>query len=464
MENVEPYTAEELRELLQDRKSHDSIQVELPTGVKWEVPGDFYEDNPETYPYVYDHDKWEDEQGFEIRRDYLNHVEMEHHLLVTDAFASVFRQDPQTDKESSVPEVNEFFQTLLETPDFLNTRNLTKGNKMASRLAAVPIAEELIRLVKKTEEENGPEECRKEGMELEVFAAVGKAVRRAEQDVETYQSVSRAIGMEEGTAETMNVNQVKYLMNIVRHNETVKQIMQRAGRFRLAAQQAQRQRSLHGQDEMVGFELEGELSRALPMELAKLEDEDYEYDVLRRFVERQLMCREFRGVENKNRGPIVLLIDESGSMSGERIINAKAFGLAMYYIARHQKRPMVIIPFSGSFTAYVNPKPSEVMKWLQLFMNGGTVLGPPLQETIRQLNEHSFLKGKADVIIVSDGDVNLDIFTEKEYKAAAKQHNVRTTSIIIQSQPGRLADISDEVHIVNGIEVGTEAVNRCFSI
>ena len=147
-----------------------------------------------------------------------------------------------------------------------------------------------------------------------------------------------ACGNEAGAGGATSLAEVRARFDRVQRSTRLRIIMELAGRFRLAAQAAQRRKVIHGRDDVVGVVMDNDLGRILPHELAALDDPDLEYDVLRRYLERGLMCREYRGVEARNRGPIFICIDESISMDGRSIALAKAFALGMGWIAQHQNR------------------------------------------------------------------------------------------------------------------------------
>jgi Mg-chelatase subunit ChlD len=75
-----------------------------------------------------------------------------------------------------------------------------------------------------------------------------------------------------------------------------------------------------------------------------LECED---DVLRRLVERQVLSRDYRASEPVGKGPIIVAVDQSGSMEGEPVHTAKALALAMAWIARQQHRWAALVAYSG---------------------------------------------------------------------------------------------------------------------
>src|SRR5439155_16101755 len=137
------------------------------------------------------------------------------------------------------------------------------------------------------------------------------------------------------------------LFKRVRSNPTLKRICELAGRYRRVAQSKQRLKATHGYDDLVGVTLDGEVGRLLPHELAKLAVEEFELDAMRRLAERQLMCRLYQAVEPVAKGPILVVVDESGSMAGQKVHTAKALALALAWVARQQRRWAGLVAFSG---------------------------------------------------------------------------------------------------------------------
>ncbi|OWK34670.1 hypothetical protein FRUB_10641 [Fimbriiglobus ruber] len=77
----------------------------------------------------------------------------------------------------------------------------------------------------------------------------------------------------------------------VRGDPALWRICDLAGRFRRVAQSKQRQKAVHGLDDVVGVETGGDVGRLLPAELARLVVPELELDALRRIVEKQALCR-----------------------------------------------------------------------------------------------------------------------------------------------------------------------------
>lgn len=113
-----------------------------------------------------------------------------------------------------------------------------------------------------------------------------------------------------------------------------------------------------GPSEVRGLELGRELSRVLAAELSWLADPDTEYVFWHRYLTGQLMQLELdqelirakdpsRVPVGQGRGPIVLLLDTSGSMRGEPELLSKAVALAVLRLALTQKRRCLLVAFGA---------------------------------------------------------------------------------------------------------------------
>jgi uncharacterized protein with von Willebrand factor type A (vWA) domain len=138
----------------------------------------------------------------------------------------------------------------------------------------------------------------------------------------------------------------------VGHSQKLQQIAAVCGRLTRLALQQQRTRVKHSPDEITSIAIGSEIERLLPSEIALLADADLEDLFYFRFAERGLMQYDLIGHEPEGQGPIIIAIDESGSMTTDYggmtgQVWSKAVMLALLSIARLQKRDLAVIHFSG---------------------------------------------------------------------------------------------------------------------
>ena len=280
------------------------------------------------------------------------------------------------------------------------------------------------------------------------------------------------IGSQDGETSSMNIDQMKEMFRKMKSSRHLHQILERAGAWRRAARAAQQRKTSHGYDDMVGTEMSGDIGRILATELAQLGDEDLEPEILRRIAEHQALSYQYEGVEDKSKGPIVVCVDESGSMGGQRIVEAKAMALAMAWIAKSQNRFCALVSFSASADGrlcVLRPghwDQNALMQWLGDFIGGGTTCRVPLATVPFKYwdNEISAPKGKTDMFILTDGYLEVSTGKRDAFNEWKEQEQVRCTTIGIGTGAEPLQEVSNEVHCVNSLSVDSDAAKSCLSV
>jgi uncharacterized protein with von Willebrand factor type A (vWA) domain len=396
---------------------------------------------------------------------------------VADFHAAAFETDPRL-HDACLDQLRlEFVKQLMETPEYRELRTSTVLNDTASEIAATAFAvqyAELHKERKKDEKEsNEGRGGRRAGDfegEMAVLKRVSKALAEATKEVEDAKEAAAALGMGAGAPGSNDPRAIAALFKRVRSDPTLRRICELAGRYRRVAQSKQRQKSVHGMDDMVGVTTDGELGRLLPHELAKLAIPEFEDDTLRRLVERQTMCREYASVEPVAKGPIIVSVDESGSMEGEKAHTAKALALALAWIARMQKRWCGLVAYSGDSGERVLSLPPgrwdehALMSWLEEFIGGGSSIDIPIREMPRIYEQLKAPVGKTDVLFITDAICRLPDKLKQEFISWKQSVQARLITLVIDSAPGDLAAISDELHMVGSLSVEEEAVGKVLAV
>jgi uncharacterized protein with von Willebrand factor type A (vWA) domain len=140
------------------------------------------------------------------------------------------------------------------------------------------------------------------------------------------------------------------LAEVLRQNPQVQDVLRRAGRLQRLAAARQRSRSAHSREEVVDVERGADLGRVLPSQLAGLRHPRLRLLALRGIVERSLVQYRLEGTEPQGRGPIVVLLDESGSMGGTGHLWSRAVAIATLGIGAREKRAVTVIGFNTEIT------------------------------------------------------------------------------------------------------------------
>ena len=379
---------------------------------------------------------------------------------VSDFHAAAFEPDPQLRQDCSEPKRLEFLKTLMETREFQTLHESTQLQTFASEIAATAFAEQFAA------QANHPNDSQGEFAQLK---AAGLALAQASREVGEARDVGRALGLGSGSPGSNDAARIGSIYKRVRSSRKLLHITNLAGRFRRFAQSRQRQKA-SGRDEATGIHQDGDPARILAHELVGLLDPETELSVLRRIAERQSWCREYGCQEPVGQGPMIVVVDESGSMSGERNETAKALALAMAWIAQRQKRWCVLIAFSGDTGERILPllpgkwNEEELLDWLESYLGGGSDLDIPVREMPEFFERLKAPKGKTDFIFLTDAVCKIEKPDRENFRRWKKSVQARLISLVLSDEPGDLKHISDEVHLVRTLDVSETGVDRILSL
>ena len=389
-----------------------------------------------------------------------------------DFFTSAFDPDPRLVDACQDPKRHRFLAQLLDTPGYHALHAATRLDDTAAAIAAAHFAEQFARLNTEDSKRGGAGATAGDDLadEMATLRAVGRAVAEAGKEVSEMHEAAGALGMGAGEPGSHDPRAVAALFKRVRNDPGLKRICDLAGRFRRVAQSQQRQTVTHGLDDVVGVEPGGDVGRLLPVELGRLMVPELELDTLRRIAEQQALCREHHAVEPVGKGPVIICLDESGSMSGDRIHTAKALALALAWVARHQRRWCALVAYSGDTGERLLPLPpgrwdeTKLLDWLSAFLGKGSEIDVPVRELPRMFAELKAPAGITDVIFVTDAVCRLPPAVTDTFLAWKGQAKARLVTLVLNTAAGDLTAVSDEVHLVATLAPDADAVGRVLSL
>ena len=201
----------------------------------------------------------------------------------------------------------------------------------------------------------------------------------------------------------------------------------------------------------------GDIQRMLPQELVNLGDERLKLLFYARMSERRLLTYELRGKEDKEGerrrgGPVVALLDCSGSMSGELELTAKALLLALAHHLLEEHRPLQVVLFSVDMQSYdlsCTDGPEKLLDLLCQTFEGGTDFDAALRKGVKSLEEPRW-RG-ADLLFITDGLARIrDRGCLHDWNCMKQRQGSRIFTIIIGGQDaGGLKRISDRVFLMS---------------
>lgn len=254
---------------------------------------------------------------------------------------------------------------------------------------------------------------------------------------ERAQSLSRSLG----AAGPSDAAARLQLAERLRGAKKLEQLAALAGAFRAEARAARKTKRERASEELYRVGVGRDLARVLPAELLALGHPLRRLHFLRRLVEGELSAYALRGSDRHGRGPLVVCLDGSGSMSGDRELWSKAVTLALVEIARRQNRKVRALVFSGPENPVfpfellqrgAGRKPvdlGQVIGLAECFPGGGTDFEKPLRQAAAALSESRFQGG--DVVFITDGEAQLTEKFVAEFGALKRSREFAVYAVIV---------------------------------
>jgi uncharacterized protein with von Willebrand factor type A (vWA) domain len=250
-------------------------------------------------------------------------------------------------------------------------------------------------------------------------------------------------------------------------NEKLKKLARMVGRMKFHAMALRKKVFERSSEEVLEVERGDSLHRLLPHEMVTLHHPILRKDFHRRFLDQELLQYSLRGVEEKGKGPMIVCLDGSSSMAGDKEIWSKAVTLTLLEIARRQRRLFRSICFSSAETPLqildLNPrehyeiKTKNVMDLAEYFPGGGTDFQKPLDAALECLKQSKFKKG--DVIFITDGECQVTPEWAEQFRSQKDKLGFSLFSILMDVGPsslGTLKEFSDRITTIKQL-TGEEA-------
>lgn len=252
-------------------------------------------------------------------------------------------------------------------------------------------------------------EAEVEANEAQLMAAMNQAAGKANEKAQDAQAAMRGFALAAGgDPQNIDTTMAQAAMKAMQGNPELKQLAEMLGWAKRAAR-AEWRKSPRGRQKLTGYKVK-ELA---PQDMAPQEwhamlsdDETQALDWQRRAVDGGVIHRDFEGDEKLGRGELVIVRDESGSMTGGPHALAVALEWALLETARRDNRDFYSVPFSGWGQKHVwaAPKPGQadpqgLLEHLGHFYGGGTDIYPALVMALDLINYKGL---RADVLVITD--------------------------------------------------------------
>ena len=287
------------------------------------------------------------------------------------------------------------------------------------------------------------------------------------QELEDATEEAESWGSTLGTGQRSPPGQKLELGKRLAGNEKLKKLARMIGRMKFHAMALRKKVFERSSEEVLEVERGDSIHRLLPHEMLTLHHPILRKDFQRRFLDQELLQYSLRGVEEKGKGPMVVCLDGSSSMTGDKEIWSKAVTLTLLEIARRQRRLFRSICFSSEETPLqvldMNPRGryevemKTVMDLAEYFPGGGTDFQRPLDAALECLRQTKYKKG--DIIFITDGECQVSPEWAEQFRKEKEKLGFSLFSILIDVGPsslGTLKEFSDRITTIKQL-TGDEA-------
>ena len=241
-----------------------------------------------------------------------------------------------------------------------------------------------------------------------------KAIRKAlEQTQEAEQALAMCYGLQgtEGASEVPDTEVAK-LVEAQRKNKALADFLRHIGRFLDALKSSPVRQRVRGNIMPYDVATTRDFRRLVPSELAMLAHPATRAMQTVRVVSGQALGWQMAEMGSKGRGPMHIALDMSGSMREQETV-AKAFAVAAAFSAADNNRPVSLSVFTTTDRQIADSldTPEKRVKLVNEIMGISAGGGTDFRPLVKNIGN---LEASADVLLISDGDGQIDETVTRE--------------------------------------------------
>lgn len=293
----------------------------------------------------------------------------------------------------------------------------------------------------------------------EVSTVMGSTLDSTSQEVQKVSDICEAWGLGTGDACHVAFQNKKDAIERIRRSSKLNKLTDLVGRFKESAITEQKKKAKHGAVEIKSVTVGNKIQDALPSDKMNLCNETTKKDFYRRMSENQLMTYSKESHKQKNKGPIIVCVDTSGSMQGDREIWSKALTVGILEVAQLQKRDFACIIYDSRADDPIVIKkdeiaPQKIIDCAERFNGGGTNFEAPLNKALELIKDSTFKN--ADILFLTDGDCCISDSFRCKFKQIKEEKEFKTMGVLVDIGRGHASDASlkefcDSITLVSNV-------------
>jgi len=307
--------------------------------------------------------------------------------------------------------------------------------------------------------------------------ALVMATHDATQQLNEEAALMAAYGVDDGELQRMSYEERRALAEDL-DKEKLREFAKMLGPFRMTGDTERRRKILHAPGEVVDVKFGNDLTKLMPQELNNLVIPELEESFWIRYARHALMLKETRGTERAGKGPIMVVCDESDSMStvldaqgNTREMWSKAVSLALCDQAKRDKRDFIYIGFSSASQQFRMDFPGgvapirKVIEFVEHFFAGGTHFETPLSQAMEIVDDYLKAgKPHPDIVFVTDGECRVKPEFVTEWREMRDRADARCYGFQIGGSPyaHQMKDLVDRSVSLSKLNAHPEGVADLF--
>jgi len=289
-----------------------------------------------------------------------------------------------------------------------------------------------------------------------------KELKKAETLQSIIKSASNGSGDNGMSESKVDIDTVLNLYERIKNNPEIAKLMELIGKMQNTAKHKLNTTIKGGSQELVGIEFGSDLQNVLPEEIAMLDMPEFADLKILDYIEETMVQYEHQDKKPKSKGNVIVLLDESGSMYGQRINTCYAYLFGLYQIAQANKSKMKVIKFSthGRFKTIEITGIDSLLQCISIFLDGGTDFDTPIQEAMKEVEIGAGYE-TADIIMITDGYGSISKQTIEAMNEVKKTIKLKFISFVMgYGDNPELAKISDRIVFSNDISKLVDATYK----
>lgn len=279
----------------------------------------------------------------------------------------------------------------------------------------------------------------------------------ATSEVQQVSDYVQAWGLGEGSDVKVPFGLKRSALERIRNSEYLRKFTDMIGKYKECAVTEQKKKVKASAIEIKSVKVGDKIEDALPSDKLNLCNDITKKDFYRRMTQGQLMSYDKESQKQKNKGPIIVCIDQSGSMQGDKDMWAKALAVGILEVAQLQKREFACIPYDSRCrkTTIIHKdeiSPDKIIGIAEERATGGTDFESPLKEASKLIEDSNFKE--ADVVFITDGDCCVSDEFRRKFKQLKEDKEFRTMGVLVDyghTSRTTLNDFCDSVTTVSQI-------------